>query len=216
MSIGVKLAEARVIPDIETEIVSAVNLLRSKYTYLFTTGGIGPTHDDITAASIAKAFDVPFVENAEARARLADYYTEANLNPARLQMAMMPEGARLIDNPVSAAPGIQMQNVYVMAGVPSIMAAMMDNVAAALQHGPKIHVISINCTIPESILAADLAAIAAQHPQLDIGSYPSFRMGSIGLVLVVRGTDAVALNVAATAIGAMIRQHGGEPLQTES
>lgn len=208
---GIKLSEARVVPDIEDRIITAVNELRANYTYLFTTGGIGPTHDDITAACIAKAFDTRLTEHPEAVARLTAYYTPANLNPARLRMALIPEGAGLIDNPVSAAPGFTLGNVYVMAGVPNIMAAMLDNVVATLQHGPAILAVTVNSTVPESILAADLAAIAARYPDLDIGSYPSFRMGQIGLALVARGTDRALLEQAADALAAMIRQHGGEP-----
>jgi molybdenum cofactor synthesis domain-containing protein len=209
---GIRLAEARVVPDIEDRIIAAVNELRAAYTYLFTTGGIGPTHDDITAATVAKAYGVALIDHPEAVARLTAYYTPANLNPARLRMALIPEGAGLIDNPVSAAPGFHLGNVYVMAGVPNIMTAMLDNVVATLQHGPAIIAVTVSSSVPESVLAADLAAIAARYPDLDIGSYPSFRMGQIGLALVARGTDRALLQQAADDLAAMIRGHGGNAL----
>lgn len=208
-SIGIRLMEARVIPDVEERIIATVNELRAAYTYLFTTGGIGPTHDDITAECVAKAFGMKLVEHPEARTRLEKYYTAANLNPARLRMALMPEQVTLIDNPVSTAPGFQVGNVYVMAGVPNIMAAMLDNIAATLQHGPAILAATITSSVPESIIAADLGMIAAKYPTLDIGSYPSFRMGVVGLALVVRGTDRALLESAAQDIAAMVRAHGG-------
>ena len=211
-SLGIKLAEARVVADIESEIVEAVNALRGRYTYVFTTGGIGPTHDDITAASVAKAFGMPLVESPEARARLVAYYTESKLNPARLLMAKIPAGASLIDNSVSAAPGFRMDNVHVLAGVPDIMKAMLDVVATGLQKGPAIKVATINCAVPESILADELAAIATNYPQLDIGSYPSFRVGQIGLTLVVRGTDLTAVRAATEAISTLVVKYDGQPV----
>ena len=211
VSIGVRLLEARVVADIETEIVEAVNALRAKYNYVITTGGIGPTHDDITAASIAKAFGVPVVEHPEARSRLMSYYTEARINEARLRMARVPQGATLIDNPVSAAPGIRMGNVYILAGVPAIMEAMMDTVAAELRHGPAIYSIAVAGTAAESVIAGELAQIAANWPALDIGSYPWFRMGQYGTSLVVRGTDEKAVKAAADQLFALLAKHGGKP-----
>ncbi|MGE3623627.1 MAG: competence/damage-inducible protein A [Bdellovibrionales bacterium] len=212
MKVGVRLCEARVVPDIEEEIVKAINELRARYTYVFTTGGIGPTHDDITADSIGKAFNLPVIEHPEARARLLAYYTEANLNPARLRMARMPESAVLIDNPVSAAPGFRVENVYVLAGVPGIMEAMMDNIVARLRHGPAIHSIAVSGRVAESLVAEELGAIAARWPQLDIGSYPWFRQGQYGTALVVRGTDRSAVQAAADEIFAMAARHQGQPV----
>jgi molybdenum cofactor synthesis domain-containing protein len=151
--IGVKLCEARVVPDIEADIVKAVNELRAHYTYVITTGGIGPTHDDITASSVAKAFGKKLIEHPEARTRLMAYYTETSINPARLRMAMIPEGADLIDNPISAAPGFRVENVYVLAGVPGIMQAMMDQIAATMKHGPAIHSIAMRKNIQRRISA---------------------------------------------------------------
>lgn len=208
---GIRLSEARVVADIEADIVAAINDLRTKYTYVFTTGGIGPTHDDITAASIAKAFGKALIEHPEARARLLAYYTKANLNEARLRMARMPEGALLIDNPISGAPGFQIENVYVLAGVPNIAQAMMDNIVSGLKHGPAFHSLAISGAVAESKLAAELAAIAARYTELDIGSYPWFRQGQYGTALVVRGIDRKAVQAAADAIFALVERLGGKP-----
>jgi len=210
-AIGIPLREARVVPDIEAAIVSALNELRARYTYVFTTGGIGPTHDDITAASIAKAFGVRLTEHPDARARLLGYYTEAKLNPARLRMAMTPEGGTLIDNPISAAPGFHIGNVYVLAGVPNIMQAMMDTVTTQLRHGPAIHSIAISGAVAESTIAEELGVIAEKFPQTDIGSYPWFRQGQFGTSLVVRGTDKTAVQKAADAVFALVEKCGGKP-----
>ena len=210
-SIGIPLREARVVADVEADIVKAVNELRAHATYVFTTGGIGPTHDDITAESIAKAFGMPLIEHPEARARLLAYYTEANINPARLRMARMPQSATLIDNPISAAPGFHIGNVYVLAGVPNIMQAMIDSIAARLQHGPAIHSIAISGAVAESMIAEDLGAIAARFPHTDIGSYPWFRQGKYGTSLVVRGTDKTAVQAAADAIFTLVEARGGNP-----
>jgi len=210
-AIGVRLCEARVVPDVENDIVAAVNDLRARYTYVFTTGGIGPTHDDITAASVAKAFGVRLAEHPDAAARLLAYYTKDNLNEARRRMAQAPEGAALIDNPISAAPGFRIENVHVLAGVPDIAAAMMDTIAATLKHGPAIHSIAVSGAVAESRLADDLRILAARWPQLDIGSYPWFRQGHYGTALVVRGTDQAAVAAAAEAVSALIEKYGATP-----
>ena len=209
--IGVKLAEARVVPDIEDDIVKNVNELRARTTYVITTGGIGPTHDDITAASVAKAFGRKLIEHPEARTRLIAYYTKANINPARMRMAMTPEGASLIDNPISAAPGFRLDNVYVLAGVPNIMQAMMDQIAATMKHGPAIHSIAVSGHVAESTVAEELRAIAEKYSQTDIGSYPWFRQGQYGTSLVVRGTDKAAVQAASDAIFTMVEKRGGKP-----
>ncbi|MFY9288238.1 MAG: molybdopterin-binding protein [Alphaproteobacteria bacterium] len=210
-SVGIKLAEARVVADIEEHIVRAVNEMRRQYTYVFTTGGIGATHDDITADSIAKAFGRPIVENPEARKRLEAHYTAAKLNAARLRMARMPEGAQLIDNPVSIAPGFSVENVYVMAGVPNIMQSMMDHLITTLEHGPTIHMVSIVAQIPENVVADELAALAASYADLDIGSYPWQREGRWGTTLVVRGTDKAAVQKASQDVFSMVARNKGEP-----
>ena len=211
-AIGVRLREARVVADIEGEIVEAVNGLRSRYTYVITTGGIGPTHDDITAASIAKAFAVPLIEHPEARAALAAYYvTPDNLTEARLRMARTPQGASLIPNPVSSAPGFRVENVYVLAGVPAVMQAMMEAVASMLKHGPALQSLGVAGYVAESKIADGLAAIAARYPALDIGSYPWFRDGRYGTTLVTRGTDKAFVKAAADEIFALVAAAGGDP-----
>jgi molybdenum cofactor synthesis domain-containing protein len=210
-SVGIRLAEARVVPDIESEIVEALNTLRARYTYVITTGGIGPTHDDITADSIGKAFGLPVIDHPEAQAKLRAYYTEAKINAARMRMARVPEGATLVENPVSAAPGFCIGNVYVLAGVPAIMQAMLDNVVAGLKHGPAIHSVSVSGYVTESRIAEELTAIALRYPELDIGSYPWVRDTRYGTALVTRGTDAARVNAAADEIFAMVSQYDPQP-----
>jgi molybdenum cofactor synthesis domain-containing protein len=209
---GIRLAEARVVPDIEDEIVAAVQALSGRYSYLFTTGGIGPTHDDITAEAMAKAFGRALIVDAEAAARLERHYGQDKVTPARLRMARVPEGAALIDNPVSAAPGFRIENVFVMAGVPAIMRAMVDGLVPNLAGGPLVLVRSIGCQVAESVLAEPLGAIQALHPDVDIGSYPWFRGDRFGVSLVARGTDAAVLDAVADEISAMVRTLGGEPV----
>jgi molybdenum cofactor synthesis domain-containing protein len=209
---GVRLREARVVADIEAEIVDAVRALSARYDYVFTTGGIGPTHDDITAESIARAFGVPLIVDVEAAARMERYYGADKLTPARLRMARIPEGAALIDNPVSVAPGFRIGNVHVMAGVPAIMRAMFDSVVITLAGGPVVLQRSVACHLGESLIAEPLTRIQARHPQIDIGSYPWFRMGTYGVSLVARGTDEAMLHGVAAEIAGMIRDLGGEPV----
>jgi molybdopterin-biosynthesis enzyme MoeA-like protein len=200
---------ARVIADIEAAIVHAVNDLRKKYTYVFTTGGIGPTHDDITSASVAKAFGAPYGLHPEAHAILQKYYKADDLNEARLRMAHMPLSAQLIENPVSSAPGFQIENVFVMAGVPNIMQAMFKGLQQRLVGGPPILTRKIKSNLLEGQIAKDLTAIQAQFPQVDIGSYPMFRGGEYSLKLVLRGIDTALLDQTAAAIGIMINNMGG-------
>lgn len=195
--IGVRLAEARVIPDIEDTIINVVNELRARHTYVFTTGGIGPTHDDITAASIAKAFGVPFSRHPEAERILLDYYGD-KITEARLRMANTPEGAELIANPVSKAPGFKIGNVYVMAGVPSIMQAMFDGVKPALKGGIPILSYVVSSFTPESQIALELEAIQQHNPEVEIGSYPFMKQGRVGVSIVTRGfSEEVILKVSA-------------------
>lgn len=205
--LGIRLAEARMVPDITAAIVAAVNALRSAYDYVFTTGGIGPTHDDITAASIAEAFGRPLVQHPEAREKLLAYYGADKLTEARLRMARVPEGATLINNPVSAAPGFKIENVFVLAGVPDIMRAMLAECTASLKNGAAYESRTINCLAPESLLAEALGTIAASFADCDIGSYPWFRSGQYGLALVIRGTDPARLDLAAYAVLALAQTH---------
>lgn len=214
-SIGVPVREARVIPDIEAEIVAAVDALRSRFSYVFTTGGIGPTHDDITAASVAKAFGLPLELNAEALDRLTRHYPSGKLNEARMRMAQIPPGARLIDNPISAAPGFCVENVYVLPGVPRIMQAMLDGLLPHLAGGPPIRSRIVATPLLEGTIAADLGAVQADFPDIDIGSYPYFRAGAFGVSLVLRGTDLDRLEEATQATAAMIERLGGTCVVTD-
>jgi molybdenum cofactor synthesis domain-containing protein len=211
--VGVRLREVRVIPDIAETIIATVNEVRAEFDYVFTTGGIGPTHDDITAECVARAFGVPLVLDAEARRRLAmNYANPADLNAARLRMAHVPEGASLIDNPVSRAPGFAIGNVFVLAGIPRVMQAMFDGMKHRLAGGAPVLSRTVSCRLPEGVLAAGLAAVQQRHPELDIGSYPSYRQGGPAVALVLRGTDAARLAAAAGEVAALIRSLGGEPV----
>lgn len=217
-ALGIRLSEVRVVPDIEAEIVDAVNALRARYSYVFTTGGIGPTHDDITADCVAKAFGLALTEHADARRLLEERYAEAGieLNEARLRMARTPEGAALIDNPVSAAPGFQVENVFVMAGVPKIMQAMFESLRERLVGGDPLLSRSIACQLPEGKLAQGLGEIQARHAGVDIGSYPSYSSTGFGVAVVLRHTDPAVLDAAAGEVVALIRELGGEPVEQEN
>ncbi|SMH53536.1 competence/damage-inducible protein A [Azospirillum agricola] len=210
--IGVRLREARVVADVEEEIVAAVNALRARYTYVFTTGGIGPTHDDITSACVAKAFGVALERNPEAVARLERHYGSAqHLNEARLRMANIPAGGILIDNPISQAPGFQLGNVFVLAGVPNIMQAMLDGLLPRLAGGPELHARTVACELAEGVIAAELGALQGRHPELEIGSYPYFRNGFFGVSLVLRGTDEAEVAATADELAGIVRRLGGTP-----
>jgi len=213
--IGVRLMEARVVPDIEVRIVAAVNELRAAYDHVFTTGGIGPTHDDITSECVAKAFGVKLIKDPKAAALLLTHYGEANLTEARLRMAHVPEGAELIDNPVSIAPGFRMGNVYVMAGVPAICQAMFDGIKGGLARGDKVLSKTVSGYIGEGVIAKDLGALQQRYPALDIGSYPFFRQGKFGASFVIRGTDEEAIGKAAAELRAIIRTLGADPIEGE-
>lgn len=210
--LGIRLKEVRVVSDSEPAIVKAVNETRAEYDYVFTTGGIGPTHDDITSGCVAKAFGVALERHPEAVARLERHYPPGQLNEARLRMAEIPTGGTLIDNPVSTAPGFRIGNVHVMAGVPRIMQAMFEGIAHTLVGGRPALSRSVSCTLGEGILAKGLGEIQARHPDFDIGSYPYYRVGGFGVSLVARGTDAAELDVIAEEIAAMIRVLGGTPV----
>jgi len=206
---GIRFMEARVIPDIETVIVEALNHCRQTYDYIFTTGGIGPTHDDITASCIATAFDRPFGMHPEAERILRDYYQD-NISEARLRMANMPEGAELLPNSVSAAPGFKVDNVYVMAGVPSIMRAMFDYILPMLKGGQKIYSEALSAYLPESTLAVPLGQIQEAHPEVEIGSYPQWHDGKIGVSIVVRGIDLSAVVNVREQVRSLMQAHVDE------
>lgn len=204
-AIGIDLREVRVVPDIEAEIVAAVNALRSRFTYLFTTGGIGPTHDDITAECIAKAFGVRIDIDERAVNVMLERYKREDLNPARLRMARIPSGADLIANPISKAPGFMLDNVIVMAGVPNIMQAMLDDVSGRLKTGQKMIARTLDAAgLPEGRYAAALGEIAQRHTGVSIGSYPSFQVGGFRNQIVLRGKEEAALARAAREVEEMI------------
>ena len=205
--IGIDLREVRVVPDVEDEIVAAVNALRARYDHVFTTGGIGPTHDDITADAIARAFGVSIDVDERAVAMLLERIPKADLNEARLRMARIPAGASLIANPVSKAPGFTIGNVHVMAGVPAIMHAMLDVLAPTLPTGRKILSRSIDAGLREGDIAAAFAAVQKQFPDVSMGSYPGFKEG-VGFTtqLVLRSRNEERLGQAEAAVRAMLAE----------
>ncbi len=191
---GIRLAEVRVVPDIQDRIIEAVNQLRAANDYLFTTGGIGPTHDDITVDAVAEALGVPVVIHPEARALLERYYADkGGLNEGRLRMARVPEGADLIPNRMSGAPGIRRGNVILMAGVPHITAGMLDALTGKLEGGAPLISETVGGFIPESEVARLLREVEQAHENCQIGSYPFFRDGKVGSNFVIRSTDRDAL-----------------------
>jgi molybdenum cofactor synthesis domain-containing protein len=209
--IGIRMMEVRVVADDEAAIVEAVNACRARYTYVFTTGGIGPTHDDITAASVAKAFGRRYGRHPEAERRLLAYYPPERVNPARMKMADMPEGAELIDNPVSVAPGFRIENVHVLPGVPKIMQAMLDGLLPRLKGGAKVRSRAITVFAPEGDVAnAGLGAIQARFSNIEIGSYPFWRPEGPGTTIVFRGTEVDAIDQAADALLSLAAKLGAQ------
>ena len=199
---GIDLKEARVVPDEADVIVAAVNDLRARYTHVFTSGGIGPTHDDITADCIAQAFSVGIDVRADAKSILAEAYPngEADLTDARLRMARIPDGASLIDNSVSKAPGFTVENVHVMAGVPRIFAAMLEWLLPQLDAGAPMISETIRADLVESQIAGPLGEVAKAYPMLSLGSYPFYEDGHHGANLVIRGRDPEALQKAVSEV----------------
>lgn len=195
-ALGITLAEVRMVRDETAAIIAAVNQLRQGFTYVFTSGGIGPTHDDITTEAVARAFGVAVERNPEAVRLLQGRYTASDLNTARLKMADIPRGASLIDNPVSQAPGFRLDNVFVLAGVPRVLQAMFDTVKGGLNGGPPQLSHSITLAAREGDLADGLSAIQDRHPETEIGSYPSFTEGRSLVTVVARGTDTAKLDEA--------------------
>ena len=202
---GIRLMEARVVADEQPAIVAAVNALRGVWDHVFTSGGIGPTHADITADAIAAAFGVPITHRADAMALLSAHYARAGLpfNEARQRMARIPDGAGLIDNPVSTAPGFTIGNVHVMAGVPKIFEAMVAGVLPTLTGGDPLLSQSLRVNRGEGEIAGDFAALAGRYPDLTMGSYPFTVNGVYGTNLVIRGTDAARLNAAMADLAAL-------------
>jgi molybdenum cofactor synthesis domain-containing protein len=209
--LGVQVMECRVIPDIEATIVATVNEVRRKFDYVFTTGGIGPTHDDITADSIAKAFGVGISEHPEAVARMTRHYGDVALfTPARRRMARIPHSGTLVDNPISVAPGFQLENVFVFAGIPRVAEAMFQSMKHRLVGGTPVVSRTVRTNLPEGIIAEPLGALQKRYEDLDIGSYPAFRNGKPSVSLVLRGTDDARLAAAAVELMATIRAMNGE------
>ncbi len=209
--VGVRLKEVRVIPDDSATIVSTVNEVRRAFDYVFTTGGIGPTHDDITAQCIADAFAVKLILHPEAKRLLEGHYPQGAVNEARMRMAYVPDGAVLLPNPISRAPGFRIGNVYVMAGVPQIMQATFNELRHRLKGGAKMLSRSVSCSLGEGVLAKGLGELQARYGDLEIGSYPYFRRADFGVTLVIRGTDRPRLLAATEELKALILALGGDP-----
>ena len=199
------------IPDVEATIVATINEVRARFDYVFTTGGIGPTHDDITADSIARAFGVGISEHPEAVARMSRHYGDPALfTPARRRMARVPHGATLVDNPISVAPGFQMENVFTFAGIPMIVESMFQSMKHRLVGGDPVLSRTVRTNLPEGVIAEPLGALQKRFEDLDIGSYPGFRAGKVSVSLVLRGTDDARLVAAASELIDTIHQMKGE------
>ena len=212
---GIRVQQARIIPDISDVVIDSINELRSEYDYVFTTGGIGPTHDDITADCVAEAFGVELPINSDAEQILTAYFRERDIEPNadRMRMARIPVGASLVDNPVSAAPGFRMGNVYVFAGVPRIMQAMFDSVLPELREGSILKTRTVMCDLGEGAIATPLRALQENYPNVDIGSYPGkvvnqFRLSIVATCVSVETLDEVCLHVEK-----IIKELGGEVLE---
>jgi molybdenum cofactor synthesis domain-containing protein len=213
-ALGIDLKEVRVVGDEQGEIVAALNALRARHDFVFTTGGIGPTHDDITADAVAAAFGVGISLHPDAYALLEKRYPPGEFNAMRQRMARIPHGAALIANSVSGAPGFHIGNVYVMAGVPMVMRAMLEAIEPQLPRGAVVHSVTLEAAIPEGAIAPGLAALAKEHKDVAIGSYPFYREGMaqpFGAQLVVRGRDAQAVALAAQALEVLLRELGAAP-----
>ena len=212
---GIRLAEVRIVPDELARIGEAVNALRANHDYVFTTGGIGPTHDDITVDAIAAAFGVPVIVHPGARRILEDYYRgrPGGLTEARLRMARVPEGAELIENPTSGAPGVRMSNVYILAGVPDIAASMLDALTGKLEGGRPIVSVTVGARAAESDVADLLRETEAAHPGVAIGSYPFFRDGRYGANFVIRSEDGELARTTGDDLAMRLRAAGFEPIE---
>ena len=213
--LGVKLDEVRVIPDIQDSIVKTINEVRKKFNYIFTTGGIGPTHDDITSRSIAKAFKLSYGYHKEAYTILEKYYTKENFNDGRKKMAMLPDKASLIFNPSSAAPGFIVENVFCLPGVPSILKSMLGGLNDKIVGGKQVLSKTINLRTVESEIAESLEKVQKRFHQVEIGSYPFFRSGKVGVSIVIRSTEPNRIKDCATQIQSFIKQKKIKILRTE-
>ena len=214
--IGMPLREVRVIPDVPETIIGTVNECRAKYDHVFTTGGIGPTHDDITSECIAAAFGLPWEPHPVAWERMERAFPPGGFNEARQRMATMPRGAELIDNAISVAPGFTIGNVHVMAGVPRIMQSMMDTLLPRLPHGTPIASRAVHALgLSEGLIAAGLQAVQQRYPQLDLGSYPFYRPTGNGVAIVAKGPDATAAEAAIAEVTVLIQGLERHPVQGE-
>src|SRR5580693_8038189 len=209
--IGNEILSGRVQDENVAFLAKGVNEVRRVFDYVFTTGGIGPTHDDITAQCIAEAFAVKLILHPEAKRLLEGHYPPGAVNEARMRMAHVPEGAVLLPNPISRAPGFRVDNVYVMAGVPQIMQATFQELSHRLKGGAKVLSRSVSCSLGEGVLAKGLGELQARYDDLEIGSYPYFRRADFGVTLVVRGTDRPRLLAATEELKALILELGGDP-----
>jgi len=210
---GIRLAEVRVVPDIEQRIVEAVDALRSRYDYCFTTGGIGPTHDDITVDAVAKALGVPVIIHPDARAILERYYAnKGGLNEGRLRMARVPEGAELIPNQMSGAPGIKLGNLFLMAGVPHITAGMLDALTGTLEGGRPLVSVTVGAFAPESEVAELLRDVEQSADGISIGSYPFFKEGRVGSNFVIRSEDQDRAQAVADDLAVKLAEVGYDPV----
>jgi molybdenum cofactor synthesis domain-containing protein len=208
---GIRLAEVRIVPDVVARIADAVNALGAGHDYLFTTGGIGPTHDDITVDSIAAALGVPVVVHPKAKAALEAYYaTRGGVTEARLRMARVPQGAELIDNPMSGAPGIRVGNIFILAGVPHIATVMLEALSGTLEGGRPVLSRTIGSFTPESEVADILREVEAAHAGTQIGSYPFFKEGRVGANFVVRATEEALLDACTGDLARRLREAGRE------
>jgi molybdenum cofactor synthesis domain-containing protein len=212
---GIRLAEVRIVPDDIGRIAESVNELRAAHDYLFTTGGIGPTHDDITVDAMAAAFGVPVIVHPEARKILEDYYRDrpGGLTEARLRMARVPEGAELIPNATSGAPGVKLGNVYILAGVPYIAAAMLEALTGKLEGGRPVVSVIVGARAPESDVADLLRETEADHPGVAIGSYPFFKEGRYGANFVIRSEDEALAGETGIDLSQRLREAGFEPVE---
>ncbi|MCY4551522.1 MAG: molybdopterin-binding protein [Defluviicoccus sp.] len=210
-ALGIRLREVRMIPDDRETIVGTVNACRAAFDYVITTGGIGPTHDDITSECVAEAFGVGLYRDPEVVELIRSYLRSGEMNEARMRMATFPEGAELIANPVSAAPGYRIDNVFVLAGVPQIMQAMFDGMEHHLSGGARMRARAVHVHLPEGAIAEALGRVQERHPAIDIGSYPAMRGRRFGVSVVLRGTDGAALDRALAEIREALVALGGEP-----